>query len=188
MDLSPRLTDWLREVENAPLLAVTAGLLLAWAIWYGTRAFRRHQARGGEYLPAQRGVAYQGFADALSEVISAIQDEVLASAPATYEVMSAAAGADPTAQDRWWQETVRLSSDRYRQAVARLSTASEVVAAYGSPRARQLALVLLSLARKAGEEHTRRTHHETLTRLVGWLEQGRNRFHRVTRSDLGYGG
>ena len=135
MDLSP-LTDWLRDPGNAPVLAVAVSLLLAWVTWYAAHAYRRRLANGREYQRPQREVAYQAYADALNAVISAIEDEVLASTPSTYGVMSVVAGEDPTAQDLWWQETVRLNSDRYRQAVAQLRTASETVKAYGTPRAR----------------------------------------------------
>ena len=186
MDLSP-LTEWLRDSDNAPLLVVTATLLLAWTTWYPIHAYRRHQMSGREYHRAQRELAYQSFVDALKGVIGAVEDEVLASAPSRHGVMGAAAGEDSQVQDRWWQETVRLGSDKYRQALARLSTASEAVEADGSPRARRLAVGLLTAAQKAGEEHPRRTHYEMLQRLLSWLEQGRDRFEKVFREDVGYG-
>jgi hypothetical protein len=53
--------------------------------------------------------------------------------------------------------------------------------------ARRPAAGLLAAAQKAGEGHTRSTHHEILKRLLSWLEQGRDQFRKVFHEDLGYG-
>ena len=185
MDLSP-LKDWLQDPENVSLLVVIASLLLAWAIWYGARSYRRHFVSGREFQRAERELAYRAFTDALNWVMASLEDE-LASTPSGYGVMNVTAGEDPNAQDDWWQESVRLDSDAYRQALAHLRAASDAVELYGSPRARRLAVGLLAAAQKAGEGHTGRTHHEILKRLLSWLGQGRDRFRRVSREDLGHG-